>query len=105
MSASSTYSVFKFESVFHLFNSHLFKVGLGILFMILFCFIPYEFYKGFSKGALIAIAVVLVITLIIAPSIKGAGRWIDLGIYFAAAGRYCEARFNNSSCFFIGRQN
>ena len=79
MSASSTYSVFKFESVFHLFNSHLFKVGLGILFMILFCFIPYEFYKGFSKGALIATAVLLVITLIIAPSIKGAGRWLDLG--------------------------
>jgi len=79
MSASSTYSVFKFESVFHLFNSHLFKVGLGILFLIIFCFVPYELYKGFSKGALIATAVILVITLIIAPSIKGAGRWLDLG--------------------------
>jgi len=79
MSASSTYSVFKFESVFHLFNSHLFKVGLGILFMIVFCFIPYELYKGFSKAALITTATVLVITLIIAPSIKGAGRWLDLG--------------------------
>jgi len=79
MSASSTYSVFKFENVFHLFNSHLFKVGLGILFMILFCFIPYELYKGFSKAALIAAAVVLVITLIIAPSIKGASRSLDLG--------------------------
>lgn len=79
MSASSTYSVFKFESVFHLFNSHLFKVGLGILFMVLFCFIPYEFYKGLSKWALIAAVVVLVITLLIAPSIKGAGRWLNLG--------------------------
>lgn len=79
MSASSTYSVFKFESVFHLFNSHLFKVGLGILFMIIFCFVPYELYKGISKGALIATAVILVITLIVAPSIKGAGRWLDLG--------------------------
>ena len=80
MSASSTYSVFKFESVFHLFNSHLFKVGLGILFMILFCFVPYELYKGFSKWALIAAAVVLVITLIFAPNIKGAARSLDLGI-------------------------
>jgi len=79
MSASSTYSVFKFESVFHLFNSHLFKVGLGILFMILFCFVPYELYKGFSKWALIAAAVVLVITLIFAPNIKGAARSLDLG--------------------------
>ena len=80
MSASSTYSVFKFESVFHLFNSHLFKVGLGILFMILFCFVPYELYKGFSKWVLIAAAVVLVITLIFAPNIKGAARSLDLGI-------------------------
>jgi len=80
MSASSTYSVFKFESVFHLFNSHLFKVGLGILFMILFCFVPYELYKGLSKWALIAAAVVLVITLIFAPNIKGAARSLDLGI-------------------------
>ena len=80
MSASSTYSVFKFESVFHLFNSHLFKVGLGILFMILFCFVPYELYKGFSKWALIVAAVVLVITLIFAPNIKGAARSLDLGI-------------------------
>ena len=80
MSASSTYSVFKFESVFHLFNSHLFKVGLGILFMILFCFVPYELYKGFSKWALIAAAAVLVITLIFAPNIKGAARSLDLGI-------------------------
>jgi len=79
MSASSTYSVFKFESVFHLFNSHLFKVGLGILFMILFCFVPYELYKGFSKWALIAAAIVLVITLIFAPNIKGAARSLDLG--------------------------
>ena len=30
MSASSTYSVFKFDSVFYLFNSHLFKVFIGI---------------------------------------------------------------------------
>ncbi len=79
MSASSTYSVFKFESVFHLFNSHLFKVILGIFFMILFCFIPYDFYKGLSKWALIGAAIVLIITLIIAPNIKGAGRWLDLG--------------------------
>ncbi|MCZ7612016.1 MAG: hypothetical protein M5T52_00300 [Ignavibacteriaceae bacterium] len=30
LSASSTYSVFKFDSVFYLFKSHLFKVFLGI---------------------------------------------------------------------------
>ena len=45
MSASSTYSVIRFDSVFHLFNSHLFKVGIAFFLMILFSMIPYEIYK------------------------------------------------------------
>jgi cell division protein FtsW len=79
MSASSTYSEFKFDSLFHLFNSHFFKVLFGIVFMILFSFIPYELYKEFSKPAIFVISFVLLITLFIAPDIKGAGRWIHLG--------------------------
>lgn len=79
MSASSTYSAFKFDSTFYLFNSHLGKVFLGLFFLILFCFIPYEIYKYYSKWMLIGIAIVLVITLFVAPSIKGAGRWLNLG--------------------------
>jgi len=81
MSASSTYSVIRFDSVFHLFNSHLFKVGLGFSFMIFFSFIPYDIYKSYSKQAIILITMVLIITLFIAPNIKGAGRWLDLGIF------------------------
>jgi len=42
MSASSTYSVIRFDSVFHLFNSHLVKVIIAFSFMIIFSFIPYE---------------------------------------------------------------
>ena len=80
MSASSTYSVIRFDSVFHLFNSHLFKVGVAFFFMIMFSMIPYEIYKDYCKPALIVITVVLLITLIIAPNIKGAGRWLNLGI-------------------------
>ena len=79
MSASSTYSEFKFDSLFHLFNSHFFKVVFGILFMILFSFIPYEIYKEFSKPAIFIITLVLAVTLFVAPDIKGAGRWIHLG--------------------------
>jgi cell division protein FtsW len=81
MSASSTYSVIRFDSVFHLFNSHLFKVGIAFFFMILFSMIPYEIYKNYCKVALVAITFVLILTLFIAPSIKGAGRWIDLGFF------------------------
>ena len=79
MSASSTYSEFKFDSLFHLFNSHFFKVIFGIVLMTLFSFIPYEVYKDFSKLSLIIITVILAVTLFVAPDIKGAGRWIHLG--------------------------
>jgi cell division protein FtsW len=80
MSASSTYSVFKFDSVFYLFNSHLFKVLLGIGAIILFAFIPYEYYRRLSKPLIIGTLILLVITLFFAPSIKGAGRWLNLGV-------------------------
>ncbi len=79
MSASSTYSAFKFDSLFHLFNSHFFKVVAGIFLMILFAMIPYELYKGISKPVLFTAVGLLVLTFIIAPDIKGAGRWINLG--------------------------
>ncbi len=80
MSASSTYSVFKFDSAFYLFNSHLFKVFLGIAAIIAFAFIPYEYYKPLSKHAMIVTTILLIVTLLFAPNIKGAGRWLDIGI-------------------------
>jgi cell division protein FtsW len=79
MTASSTYSQFKFDSLFHLFDSHFFIVVFGILFMILFSFIPYELYKTLSKPAIFIITGILILTLFIAPDIKGAGRWIHMG--------------------------
>ena len=81
MSASSTYSAIRFDSLFHLFNSHLFKVVIGILAMIFFCAIPYEIYKEFSKPAIILVTILLVMTLFFAQNIKGAGRWINLGLF------------------------
>ena len=80
MSASSTYSVFKFDSVFYLFNSHLFKVFLGIGAIILFAFIPYEYYRRLSKPVIIVTTLLLLVTLLFAPDIKGAGRWLNLGV-------------------------
>ena len=80
MSASSTYSVIKFDNVFYLFNSHLFKVFLGIGAVILFAFIPYEYYRRLSKPLIILTTILLFVTLLFAPDIKGAGRWLNLGI-------------------------
>ncbi len=81
MSASSTYSVIRFDSLFHLFNSHLFKVIVGIGVMIVFSALPYEIYKEYSKPAIIVIAIVLLLTLFFAQNIKGAGRWINIGFF------------------------
>ncbi|OGU53356.1 MAG: cell division protein [Ignavibacteria bacterium GWC2_36_12] len=81
MSASSAYSEFKFDSVYHLFNSHLFKVLFGFGLMVLFSFIPYEIYKDYSKPAIILTTIILFLTLFLAPTVKGAGRWISLGLF------------------------
>jgi cell division protein FtsW len=81
MSASSTYSDIKFDSIFYLFNSHLGKVIAGFIFLLIFCFIPYEFYKEYSKPAIILITFVLIVTLLKGESYKGAGRWISLGFF------------------------
>src|SRR3990170_665274 len=80
MSASSTYSNIKFENLFHLFNSHIFRVALGLFFLIVFAVIPYDTYKHISKGLIFFITVVLIYTLFYAPPIKGSGRWINLGL-------------------------
>lgn len=80
MSASSAYSNVKFESLFHLFNSHIFRVALGLFFLIVFAVIPYDTYKHISKGLMFLITIVLIYTLFFAPQIKGSGRWINLGL-------------------------
>lgn len=79
MSASSTYSVSKFSNQFYLFNNHLLKAGLGIVFIIIFSFIPYELYKEHSKTILTVVITLLVLTLIISTQVKGVKRWLDLG--------------------------
>ena len=79
MSASSTYSAFKFDSLFYLFNWHFIKVIIGILFMVMFAIVPYHHYKKISKYLLLSAVGLLVIALILAPHIKGAGRWLTIG--------------------------
>lgn len=79
MSASSTYSAFKFDSLFYLFNWHFIKVIIGILLMVMFAIVPYHHYKKISKYLLLSAVGLLVIALILAPHIKGAGRWLTIG--------------------------
>ncbi len=79
MSASSTYSVVRFDSAFHLFGSHLTKVIAGIAAIVIFSLIPYELYKRISKPLIIIMTAALVYTLFFGTTIKGASRWINLG--------------------------
>lgn len=80
-SASGTYSQLKFDSIYHLFNSHIVRVVLAALALILFSLIPYQSYKKYSKHAILIIAIVLFITFLIAAKVKGAGRWLNFSIF------------------------
>ncbi|GAB4293173.1 MAG: putative peptidoglycan glycosyltransferase FtsW [Ignavibacteriaceae bacterium] len=79
MSASSTYSIVKFDSAFHLFNLHLVKVIAGTVLILAFSFIPYTVYRSYAKLLLFAGIGLLIITLIFAPVINGAHRWLIIG--------------------------
>lgn len=86
LTASSTISAIKFSDSLYLFNSHLIRVLIAIVFMIGFSFIPYEIYKSVSKPLILFSVGLLVFTLLFAPEIKGAGRWLSIaGITFQPA--------------------
>ena len=62
------------------FISHIEKVALALGIFIVFAIIPYKYYKDISKYLLGAIVILLFGTLVFAPAVKGASRWIDIGI-------------------------
>ena len=77
---ASGYSAVKDSLAFeHFFNKHLVKVLLGLLLLVLFSVIPYKYYKEWSKPALIFTVLLLIATMLVAPKVKGATRWINLG--------------------------
>ncbi len=78
-SASGTYSQMKFNNFYYLFNSHLWKIFAAIGMMVIFAMIPYEYYKRYSKQAILLTVVLLIVTLLVAPKVKGAARWLSLG--------------------------
>lgn len=82
LSASSTYSALRFHNnLYRLFSAHIIRVLIAIFFLILFSAIPYDLYKIYSKKIIMGAAGLLVLTLFIAPNVKGAGRWINLGFF------------------------
>ncbi len=78
--ASSFVAVRTKASYDHFFNLHLVKVIVGILVIIGVALIPYDYYKKYSKQALIGVIFLLLLTFFFGVKIKGAHRWIGWGI-------------------------
>jgi cell division protein FtsW len=74
--ASGTYSLIKFNSLYSLFRSHLWKVVAAAIAMYIFSIFPYDKYRSLSKWALIGIIILLVLTVLLAPKINNARRWL-----------------------------
>lgn len=81
LTASGTYSMSKFNSLYFLFRSHLWKVVAAIIAMIICAYIPYDKYRAHTKKLLFLIIGFLILTLIIGARVKGAQRWIDFGFF------------------------
>jgi cell division protein FtsW len=79
LTASSTYAQTKFNNSYFYFYSHIQKVLIAFVALVLFSAIDYEYYKYYSKLMLFGGVVLLIATLIFAPSVKGAERWINIG--------------------------
>lgn len=60
--------------------SHVSKIIFAFAAFIFFSVVPYKYYRNLSKFFLIGIVLVLIYTLLFAPAVKGASRWINLGI-------------------------
>lgn len=78
-SASSAYSGLKLNSSEALFFSHLGKVILGLILILVFAKIDYHVYRKISKPFMTISVILLVLVLFIGSSAKGATRWINLG--------------------------
>ena len=78
-SASSAYSGLKLDSNEALFFSHLSKVILGLVLMIVFAKVDYHIYRKISKPFLFISVILLILVLFMGSSAKGATRWLNFG--------------------------
>jgi len=62
------------------FISHLWKIIFALCGFLFFAVIPYKYYRNLSKYFLLGIILLLIYTLLFATEVKGASRWIDIGI-------------------------
>jgi cell division protein FtsW len=64
-----------------LFRSHIANVVIALIAFFVFLVMPYEYYRGVTKYALMGVIVLLAATLFIGIEKNGATRWISLGFF------------------------
>jgi cell division protein FtsW len=62
------------------FISHVGKIVFALGGFLFFAVVPYKYYRNLSKYFLIGIILLLIYTLLFAPAVKGASRWLDIGL-------------------------
>ena len=80
-SASATWSQHKFGESEYLLNSHAFKIALGVVALFVGMSIKYRVYQKFTKIAVSAAVVLLVVTFLAGGEVKGATRWLRFGSF------------------------
>jgi cell division protein FtsW len=78
-SASYAFAEAKFGSEEKLFISHLVRVALGIITLLVFSKIDYHVWMRISKFLLIIAVFLLIAVLLVGLQKKGSARWLDLG--------------------------
>jgi len=80
-SASAFWAELKFQNPAYLLKSHLFKVLVGIVLIFVFAKLDYHKYQKHALHILVISALLLIVALGQRVMIKGAARWIHLGIF------------------------
>jgi len=80
-SASSTFSMRKYEDSEWLLLSHTIKVGIALVLMFVTMKIDYHRYRKFTKLALVVAVLLLLATFATGVVAKGAARWIRFGYF------------------------
>jgi cell division protein FtsW len=80
-SASAFWAELRFQSPDYLLRSHLFKVVAGVVLIFVFAKIDYHSYQKYALYLLAISILLLVVALAQRVIIKGASRWIHLGVF------------------------
>lgn len=80
-SASASWAELKFQNPAYLFRSHLFKVIGGMILIFVVAKIDYHRYQKYAMPLLVISAFLVVVAIGQRVVIKGASRWIHLGLF------------------------